>query len=216
MLFPAHTCWCFYLFSFFTASQDKPSRKHITSTASSNPEPRKDSLPLGTSINESSLLLEVRNQMTCVFVCVCPVWVTSASDHLNRKCFFGTQTPPFGPFQQIKPSVTSCRCTFLPLWMAPSVNRPVVCTRACKKICLSELPSSATSLMDLWCCVTYGREDCVGADGGLWELSRAAAEMRASQREPISVQIHELKCESGRREWEEVKTNATTLFTHLT
>ncbi|MEQ2227901.1 hypothetical protein ILYODFUR_003158, partial [Ilyodon furcidens] len=42
----------------FTASQDKPSRKHITSTASSNPEPRKDSLPLGTTINESSLLLE--------------------------------------------------------------------------------------------------------------------------------------------------------------
>ncbi|NP_001296891.1 aryl hydrocarbon receptor repressor [Fundulus heteroclitus] len=44
--------------SFFQASQDKPSRKHITNTASSNPEPRKDSLPLGTTINESSLLLE--------------------------------------------------------------------------------------------------------------------------------------------------------------
>ncbi|XP_047206245.1 aryl-hydrocarbon receptor repressor a isoform X2 [Girardinichthys multiradiatus] len=44
--------------SFFQASQDKPSRKHISSTASSNPEPRKDSLPLGTTINESSLLLE--------------------------------------------------------------------------------------------------------------------------------------------------------------
>ncbi|XP_054893349.1 uncharacterized protein LOC129364614 isoform X2 [Poeciliopsis prolifica] len=44
--------------SFFQASQDKPSRKHVTTPASSNPEPRKDSLPLGTTINESSLLLE--------------------------------------------------------------------------------------------------------------------------------------------------------------
>uniref|UniRef100_A0A3Q3K1Z9 PAS domain-containing protein n=1 Tax=Monopterus albus TaxID=43700 RepID=A0A3Q3K1Z9_MONAL len=44
--------------SFFQASQEKTSRKHITSTAPSNPEPRKDSLPLCTSINESSLLLE--------------------------------------------------------------------------------------------------------------------------------------------------------------
>ncbi|XP_015810353.3 uncharacterized protein [Nothobranchius furzeri] len=44
--------------SFFQASQDKTSRKHITSTASSNPEPRKENLPLGATINESSLLLE--------------------------------------------------------------------------------------------------------------------------------------------------------------
>uniref|UniRef100_A0A3Q2WWY3 Aryl-hydrocarbon receptor repressor n=1 Tax=Haplochromis burtoni TaxID=8153 RepID=A0A3Q2WWY3_HAPBU len=44
--------------SFFQASQDKTSRKHIMSTASSNPEPRKESLPLGTGVNESSLLLE--------------------------------------------------------------------------------------------------------------------------------------------------------------
>lgn len=48
----------------FIASQDKTSRKPITSPASSNPEPRKDSLPLGTAVNESSLLLEVRNHMT--------------------------------------------------------------------------------------------------------------------------------------------------------
>lgn len=44
--------------SFFQASQDKTSRKHIINTASSNPEPRKESLPLGTCVNESSLLLE--------------------------------------------------------------------------------------------------------------------------------------------------------------
>ncbi|XP_026148517.1 aryl-hydrocarbon receptor repressor a isoform X2 [Mastacembelus armatus] len=44
--------------SFFQASQEKTSRKHIISTASSNPEPRKETLPLGTAINESSLLLE--------------------------------------------------------------------------------------------------------------------------------------------------------------
>ncbi|XP_034998000.1 aryl-hydrocarbon receptor repressor a isoform X2 [Hippoglossus stenolepis] len=43
--------------SFFQANQEKPSRKHIISPASSNPEPRKESLPLG-NINESSLLLE--------------------------------------------------------------------------------------------------------------------------------------------------------------
>ncbi|XP_041824474.1 aryl-hydrocarbon receptor repressor a [Melanotaenia boesemani] len=43
--------------SFFQASQEKTSRKHIIST-SSNPESQKDSLPLGTAVNESSLLLE--------------------------------------------------------------------------------------------------------------------------------------------------------------
>ncbi|XP_072234844.1 uncharacterized protein [Leuresthes tenuis] len=44
--------------SFFQANQEKTSRKHIVSNASSNPETRKDSLPLGTTVNESSLLLE--------------------------------------------------------------------------------------------------------------------------------------------------------------
>uniref|UniRef100_A0AAQ6AGR6 BHLH domain-containing protein n=1 Tax=Amphiprion ocellaris TaxID=80972 RepID=A0AAQ6AGR6_AMPOC len=44
--------------SFFQATQEKTSRKHNISTSSSNPEPRKESLPLGTSVNESSLLLE--------------------------------------------------------------------------------------------------------------------------------------------------------------
>ncbi|KAM6900441.1 uncharacterized protein FYW49_016944 isoform 1-T1 [Xenentodon cancila] len=44
--------------SFFQASQEKNSRKHIISTASSNPEPRKESLPLSTTVSESSLLLE--------------------------------------------------------------------------------------------------------------------------------------------------------------
>ncbi|CAJ1081761.1 uncharacterized protein LOC117828620 [Xyrichtys novacula] len=44
--------------SFFQASQDKTSRKQIISTASSNHEPRKESLPLGPTVNESSLLLE--------------------------------------------------------------------------------------------------------------------------------------------------------------
>uniref|UniRef100_A0A3B4TMC1 Aryl-hydrocarbon receptor repressor n=1 Tax=Seriola dumerili TaxID=41447 RepID=A0A3B4TMC1_SERDU len=44
--------------SFFQASQDKTSRKHIIGTASTNPEPRKESLPLGNTVNESSLLLE--------------------------------------------------------------------------------------------------------------------------------------------------------------
>ncbi|XP_023255245.1 uncharacterized protein LOC111649780, partial [Seriola lalandi dorsalis] len=39
-------------------SQDKSSRKHIIGTASTNPEPRKESLPLGNTVNESSLLLE--------------------------------------------------------------------------------------------------------------------------------------------------------------
>ncbi|GLD58036.1 aryl hydrocarbon receptor repressor isoform X1 [Lates japonicus] len=40
------------------SSQEKTSRKHIISPTSSNPEPRKESLPLGTAVNESSLLLE--------------------------------------------------------------------------------------------------------------------------------------------------------------
>ncbi|XP_029004407.1 aryl-hydrocarbon receptor repressor a [Betta splendens] len=44
--------------SFFQVSQEKSSRKHIISTPSSNPEPRKDSFTLGTAVNESSLLLE--------------------------------------------------------------------------------------------------------------------------------------------------------------
>ncbi|XP_040023432.2 aryl-hydrocarbon receptor repressor a isoform X1 [Gasterosteus aculeatus] len=44
--------------SFFQANHEKPSRKHSTSTASSNPEARKDSPPLETPVNESSLLLE--------------------------------------------------------------------------------------------------------------------------------------------------------------
>ncbi|KAM4606606.1 aryl-hydrocarbon receptor repressor a [Polymixia lowei] len=44
--------------SFFQANQDKPSRKHIISPASSNPEPRKESHPLGTTVTESGLLLE--------------------------------------------------------------------------------------------------------------------------------------------------------------
>nr|XP_029135425.1 uncharacterized protein LOC109992652 [Labrus bergylta] len=40
------------------ASQEKTSRKQLISTASSNPEPRKESLPLGTAASESGLLLE--------------------------------------------------------------------------------------------------------------------------------------------------------------
>ncbi|XP_069007474.1 aryl-hydrocarbon receptor repressor a [Embiotoca jacksoni] len=44
--------------SFFQATQEKTSRKHIVSAASSNSEPRKESLSLGTNVNESSLLLE--------------------------------------------------------------------------------------------------------------------------------------------------------------
>uniref|UniRef100_UPI0037E96EC8 uncharacterized protein n=1 Tax=Semicossyphus pulcher TaxID=241346 RepID=UPI0037E96EC8 len=44
--------------SFFQVSHDKTSRKQNISTASSNPEPRKESLQLGTPVNESSLLLE--------------------------------------------------------------------------------------------------------------------------------------------------------------
>ncbi|XP_059183457.1 aryl-hydrocarbon receptor repressor a [Centropristis striata] len=44
--------------SFFQVNHEKPSRKHSMSTASSNPEPRKESLPLGNAVNESSLLLE--------------------------------------------------------------------------------------------------------------------------------------------------------------
>lgn len=63
------TCLPIFFFLFFTASQDKTSRKHIMSTASSNPEPRKESLPLGTGVNESSLLLEVRNHMGVVCMC---------------------------------------------------------------------------------------------------------------------------------------------------
>ena len=70
-----HMCQPIF-FLFFIANQEKTSRKHIVSNASSNPETRKDSLPLGTTINESSLLLEVRNCMTymcvCVFLCVRP------------------------------------------------------------------------------------------------------------------------------------------------
>ncbi|XP_029955809.1 aryl-hydrocarbon receptor repressor a isoform X2 [Salarias fasciatus] len=44
--------------SFFQANQDKTSRKHVVNTPSSHPEPRKESVPLGSSVNESSLLLE--------------------------------------------------------------------------------------------------------------------------------------------------------------
>ncbi|CAK6951995.1 aryl-hydrocarbon receptor repressor a [Scomber scombrus] len=42
--------------SFF--QDTKISRKHIISNTSSNPEPRKESLPMGTAVNESGLLLE--------------------------------------------------------------------------------------------------------------------------------------------------------------
>ncbi|XP_062297666.1 aryl-hydrocarbon receptor repressor a [Scomber scombrus] len=45
--------------SFFQGNPDtKISRKHIISNTSSNPEPRKESLPMGTAVNESGLLLE--------------------------------------------------------------------------------------------------------------------------------------------------------------
>ncbi|KAJ4925470.1 hypothetical protein JOQ06_018200, partial [Pogonophryne albipinna] len=44
--------------SFFQGNNEKPSRKQSISTASSNPEPRKDSTLPGTTIHESSLLLE--------------------------------------------------------------------------------------------------------------------------------------------------------------
>ncbi|KAK2858635.1 hypothetical protein Q5P01_003255 [Channa striata] len=44
--------------SFFQVSQEKTPRKHVISTPSSNPEPKKESLPLGATINESSLVLE--------------------------------------------------------------------------------------------------------------------------------------------------------------
>uniref|UniRef100_H2S8R6 PAS domain-containing protein n=1 Tax=Takifugu rubripes TaxID=31033 RepID=H2S8R6_TAKRU len=39
-------------------NHDKTSRKHISSPAASNPDQRKESLPLGGAVNESSLLLE--------------------------------------------------------------------------------------------------------------------------------------------------------------
>ncbi|KAM9333214.1 uncharacterized protein KZ484_018246 isoform 2-T2 [Pholidichthys leucotaenia] len=44
--------------SFFQASQDKISRKHNISAASSNPDPRKENLPQASCVNETSLLLE--------------------------------------------------------------------------------------------------------------------------------------------------------------
>lgn len=44
--------------SFFQANQEKGSRKRISNTVSSNHEPRKDSFPIGSTVNESSLLLE--------------------------------------------------------------------------------------------------------------------------------------------------------------
>ncbi|XP_020364462.1 uncharacterized protein LOC109909829 isoform X1 [Oncorhynchus kisutch] len=45
--------------SFFTVNHEKPSsRKHISPSTNSVPEPRKDSLPVGNSITESGLLLE--------------------------------------------------------------------------------------------------------------------------------------------------------------
>ena len=78
-----HMCQPIF-FLFFIANQEKTSRKHIVSNASSNPETRKDSLPLGTTINESSLLLEVRNCMTYMCVCV-SVCETLTHDHFNRK-----------------------------------------------------------------------------------------------------------------------------------
>lgn len=75
------------LFTFFflclTGNPDKTSRKHITSTSSSNPEPRKESLALGTGVNESSLLLEVRNHMA-VF-CMCNLCNISVHVLLDRK-----------------------------------------------------------------------------------------------------------------------------------
>lgn len=57
-----------FTFLCLIANQDKTSRKHITSPPSSNPEPRKESLPLGNTVNESSLLLEVRN--CCLHMCL--------------------------------------------------------------------------------------------------------------------------------------------------
>ncbi|XP_042154656.1 uncharacterized protein LOC112234276 [Oncorhynchus tshawytscha] len=45
--------------SFFTVNHEKPSsRKHISPSTNSVPDPRKDSLPVGNSITESGLLLE--------------------------------------------------------------------------------------------------------------------------------------------------------------
>lgn len=44
-------------------NHDKTSRKHISSPAASNPDQRKESLPLGAAVNESSLLLEVRSRL---------------------------------------------------------------------------------------------------------------------------------------------------------
>ncbi|CAB1457520.1 unnamed protein product [Pleuronectes platessa] len=58
-----------------SANQEKPSRKHIISPVSSNPEPRKESLPLG-NINESSLLLEP----AVVFVMTSSTPLSSPSD----------------------------------------------------------------------------------------------------------------------------------------
>lgn len=52
------------------------------STASSNPEPRKESLPLGTGVNESSLLLEVRNHMGVVRMC---------GDHVEHLTCYSTK-----------------------------------------------------------------------------------------------------------------------------
>lgn len=63
------------------ATQDnKGSRKHITSTAPSNLEPRKESLPLGSAVNESSLLLEVRN------CCMCIVWTWKKVMYAFKHC----------------------------------------------------------------------------------------------------------------------------------
>lgn len=70
-----------FFFLCLTANQDKTSRKHLNSTASSNPEPRKESLPLATAVNESSLLLEVRNHVFAVWMNVY-LWNISACVNL--------------------------------------------------------------------------------------------------------------------------------------
>ena len=56
----------FFFFFFIGNPETKISRKHIISNTSSNPEPRKESLPMGTAVNESGLLLEVRTRVSLI------------------------------------------------------------------------------------------------------------------------------------------------------
>lgn len=140
------------------------------STASSNPEPRKESLPLGTGVNESSLLLEVRNHMGVVCMC---------GDHVEHLtcyiCKYSTKAVVL-----ISTVTTLCAIfyllvgTYFPamfwfayicFWISDwefGTWGDFVCMCVC--VCAHPLPFGPAFFAGLCCCVTYGWDRSVRAD----------------------------------------------------